>query len=714
MESFRFDRRNSFRSFLLVCSVATASAILLIGWTYVVRIARGRAPTEGLSPVYWELAGAYLWILLFPLIYYVVRRNPLGTSTSTLSLFAIHAGFALLFSAFHMVFNILLSGFLYSAAGFSIQTSTPWCPWISSLRMSWRILVYFLIVSVCYLVEFYHGVRAARAENSVLEGRLKTIKLEHLRIQIDASFVQRTLSDVYQLMHSNTTAAIETITRLGAFFRLIQKQETEVTLGQRIQILRSYFRVEAERSEGRIRARIRVDRDILNRRIPGFILQPVLDKFCQMRMQDTDAIYKLRVRIKKMNRGIRMILNDNLPWPEDRRALIEGLMETIGDSKSYRVLSTRKSLQVLFTLLSSRASDRPEETASEPGLNLRIAAWCALSLFVGMFLFARQVVILIASRGEFTWQEVINLNIGWILYGLATPAILWFAKRVKLHGAKSIAIHSIFCLALTVLFIILHALFLSQGNAQLSWKHIFLNSSRASSFPDQILMYWSILLLANALSGYRQYFREQDRSAQLQSDLSNAQLKALEMQLHPHFLFNTLHAINGLIVTDKTVAARMLTRLQYFLQMTLRSSEQHLVPLQQELKFLDCYLDIQKIRFGDRLSVRMEIDPETLLLPVPQLILQPIVENAIRHGMAHKTTDGEIVLQASRQNGSLRIAIKDNGPGAPDLIPESRKGVGLQNSALRLHHLYGESQKFFYGNRLGGGFEVKMEIPLAV
>jgi sensor histidine kinase YesM len=107
----------------------------------------------------------------------------------------------------------------------------------------------------------------------------------------------------------------------------------------------------------------------------------------------------------------------------------------------------------------------------------------------------------------------------------------------------------------------------------------------------------------------------------------------------------------------------------------------------------------------------MEIDPETLLLPVPQLILQPIVENAIRHGMAHKST-GEIVLQASRQNGSLRIAVQDNGPGLPPDKLQTRKGVGLQNSALRLHHLYGASQKFLYGNRFGGGFEVKMEIPV--
>ena len=736
MEYSRFDRRTSVRSFLLVCSVATFSAILLIAWTYVVRIARGRAPTDGLSPVYWELSGASLWILLFPLIYYIVCRNPLvhhGVTEATevnresfflrdlrgsvvrksgiKSLVAIHIGFALLFSAFHMVFNILLAGFLYNAAGFSIHTTNPWCPWLSSLRMSWRILLYFLIVAVCYLLEFYHGVKAARIENSALQNRLKKIRLEQLRIQIDSNFVQRTLSDVYRLMHSNTTAAIETITRLGAFFRLIQKQETEVTLRQRIQILKSYFRVEAERSEGTIRARMRIDRNISNKRIPGFILQPILDKFCQTRISGSEGVYRLRIRIKKMNRGVRMILKDNLPWSEDLRELIAELETTIGTShirsKTYRVRAKHNSIQILFT---PRPSSVPYVPAQDSRTHFRIVAWSGLALLVGMFLFARQTVLLFASSNDFTWQQVANLNTGWILYGLATPVILWLAKKVDLHGAKSIVLHSTFSLSLTVVFIIFHALLLSGQTPHLTWKNIFLNSSRASSFPDQILMYWAILLLANSHSSYRKYFLERSRSDQLQSDLSNAQLKALEMQLHPHFLFNTLHAINGLILTDKAVAARMLTRLQYFLQMTLCSSNQHLVPLKQELKFLDCYLDIQKIRFGNRLNVRMEIDPKTLLLPVPQLILQPIVENAIRHGIAHKSK-GEIVLYASRDNGTLRISVQDNGPGLLDDNTETRKGVGLQNSALRLHHLYGASQKFLYGNRFEGGFEVKMEIP---
>src|SRR5687768_10964548 len=146
------ERKVLLRSLLLVCSVATFSATFLITWTYLLRVADGRSPSDGMSPLYWEIPTAGIWILLFPFIYYVVRRNPLRPGIKVFAFVSIHGCFAVLFAAIHLVCNILFSSLLFQSAGMPFQDTNPWCPWTSSLRMSWRVLFYCLTVAVCYAV----------------------------------------------------------------------------------------------------------------------------------------------------------------------------------------------------------------------------------------------------------------------------------------------------------------------------------------------------------------------------------------------------------------------------------------------------------------------------------------------------------------------------------------------------------------------------------
>ena len=164
------------------------------------------------------------------------------------------------------------------------------------------------------------------------------------------------------------------------------------------------------------------------------------------------------------------------------------------------------------------------------------------------------------------------------------------------------------------------------------------------------------------------------------------------MQLHPHFLFNTLHSISALLNKDPQASRKMITRLGDFLRLTLENSGAQEVTLQKEMEFLTCYLEIERIRFQDRLVTRMNLDEETLDAMVPNLILQPIVENAIRHAIAPRSTPGQIEIEAKQQGSKLRIQVRDNGPG----ISEHRtsdsvftKGVGLTNTGTRLKQLYG-------------------------
>jgi two-component system, LytTR family, sensor kinase len=186
------------------------------------------------------------------------------------------------------------------------------------------------------------------------------------------------------------------------------------------------------------------------------------------------------------------------------------------------------------------------------------------------------------------------------------------------------------------------------------------------------------------------------------------------MQLHPHFLFNTLHSISALVHKDPEAADRMIARLGDFLRLTLENSGAQEVSLQKELEFLKCYLEIERVRFRDRLTTRLDIDPQSLDTPVPNLILQPIVENALRHGVAPRSSPGRIEISAKRDNGSLRIQVRDNGPGLPAISATNgrfREGLGLANTRARLAQLYGGSHRLELANAPEGGLVVTLEIP---
>jgi LytS/YehU family sensor histidine kinase len=185
------------------------------------------------------------------------------------------------------------------------------------------------------------------------------------------------------------------------------------------------------------------------------------------------------------------------------------------------------------------------------------------------------------------------------------------------------------------------------------------------------------------------------------------------MQVQPHFLFNTLHSISALLSKDTEGARKMITRLGDFLRLTLENSGSMEVTLRQEIEFLNGYLEIERIRFQDRLTTEINIDPDMLDVRVPNLILQPIVENAMRHAVGN-SHDGHVEIAAFPVNGSLHIEVKDNGPGLlSDRAFEARrgKGLGLANTQARLVGLYGTDASFEMKNRPSGGLTVTIEIP---
>src|SRR5438128_12449654 len=210
----------------------------------------------------------------------------------------------------------------------------------------------------------------------------------------------------------------------------------------------------------------------------------------------------------------------------------------------------------------------------------------------------------------------------------------------------------------------------------------------AFGFYIDLIIALLIVIAVHTLLYYQSFRASELAQSSLKAQLAQAQLRALKMQLHPHFLFNTLHSISSLVLEDPPKANSMIARLGDFLRLTVDNSDQQLVTLKEETEFLRCYLEIEQVRFGDRLTVTFELEPQTLSAQVPHLILQPMVENAIQHAIAPRSARGRITIEAKRLNSLLRVAISDNGPGISSTVNLlGKKCVGLTNVRTRLQQI---------------------------
>ena len=212
---------------------------------------------------------------------------------------------------------------------------------------------------------------------------------------------------------------------------------------------------------------------------------------------------------------------------------------------------------------------------------------------------------------------------------------------------------------------------------------------------------------------YLRLYREKELVAsRLEAELARANLLVLESRIHPHFLFNTLHMISAMLYEDPGKADAMISRLSDLLRATLDQPDTPTVPLKTELDVLSLYLDIMKARFGDRLAVSYEIEPDTLTALVPSFSLQPLVENAIKYGIMPRNEGGAITIAASRNDGRLVVGVSDDGSGLKG-DPETllHNGDGLRNIKSRLLGLYGAAGVLSLGNRAGGGARIAFDIP---
>ena len=356
---------------------------------------------------------------------------------------------------------------------------------------------------------------------------------------------------------------------------------------------------------------------------------------------------------------------------------------------------------------------------SSPALRrlLSVLGFVILWSLIG-FAFAGQFYLSSSLLGRsITWAQAISYSLAdWYVWALLSIPIAALARRFPPSPESpwlTASIHLGAGLFFAVVYVIVRAV---VGQAH-SWfvdeDATFMEIFRplfVKTFPFNLLIYGVIVSVSHALDYYRKYHERTVQTLELEKHLTEARLQSLLRQLKPHFLFNALNGIASLMYSDVAAAERMLIRLADLLRQTMSQSGAPLTALKAEIAFLECYLGIERIRFQDRLAVEMEMEPETLDAQVPSLILQPLVENAIRHGIEPQMRAGKIRVCSTRSGDDLVLTVTDNGGGMP-AGGFKREGIGLANTRARIRELYGKRQQFELSNVPEGGLCVRLSFP---
>jgi two-component system, LytTR family, sensor kinase len=347
----------------------------------------------------------------------------------------------------------------------------------------------------------------------------------------------------------------------------------------------------------------------------------------------------------------------------------------------------------------------------------------AVFTLLGLFssLQASLVTNLFAERAR-PFAVPLILNMGyWYAWALLVPVVLWIARRFPFERGRwrrSAPVH----LVAVGLVTFAHTVLTTSIDFQVMtwvpphsktpippwWSAVL--RSYVWQFDWNMATYWALVAFQHAATYQREAQIRSLRASQLESRLAEARLEALQRQLHPHFLFNTLNAISALMHRDVEAADEMLARLSDLLRMALDQRGVQEVPLKDELEFVEKYLEIEQARFGNRLSVQVDVGSETLDALVPNLVLQPLVENCIRHAVSTSIEPRQVAIKAHRIADTLQLQVCDDGPGLPGNPPG--KGVGLANTRSRLEQLYGPQQRMQFSKpAAASGLIVTIELP---
>ena len=344
------------------------------------------------------------------------------------------------------------------------------------------------------------------------------------------------------------------------------------------------------------------------------------------------------------------------------------------------------------------------------------ALWCAGALFD-----ASQTVLFMHAIGkQHAWLIFGTELLSWLPWVLATPFVIGLAERRPLFRGTTIRAAALHLMAFAIISLVAEAWFSLLQTLFNPWGYAprptFMDAWRAS-FLFQILtfliVYGLILTVIFAMDARERMARQMMETARLSGELSKSQLAALRQQIEPHFMFNTLHSITGLVRDNKNDAAvSMIVGLSEFLRRALEDSHRTQVTLGEEVEYLQRYLDIQKVRFGERLQVKVDVPAELLAAQVPNLLLQPLVENAIKHGIARRAAGGIVRVTGAHLKGKLSLSVYNDGPDLATVGQATRAGVGIGNLRTRLQILHGSESELKLNHTDTGAVEVVVTLPL--
>lgn len=318
----------------------------------------------------------------------------------------------------------------------------------------------------------------------------------------------------------------------------------------------------------------------------------------------------------------------------------------------------------------------------------------------------------VSILSEFIWE--IAFSIPWIF---GTPIVLWIARRYPLQSKnyfKNGMYLFISGIVLSTVLCIVHGLiiFLLQSDTTSFEMNIIL-TSLFYNIDKMLIVYSALVIMQHAMDFYVRYQEKELSASKLETQLSQAQMIALKMQLQPHFLFNTLNAIVTLVHRDAAMAEEMIVRLSDFLRMTLDASGKQIISLKEELNFIKSYIAIEEIRFNGRLQYSEDVPLKLYDAQLPMLILQPLVENAVKHGFSQFASAQVLQITAERRDGQLMIIVRDDAAPA-ERLTGMKEGIGLTNTRNRIHTLYGEYGSVDVDTNKVSGVSVRLMIPYSV
>jgi len=343
---------------------------------------------------------------------------------------------------------------------------------------------------------------------------------------------------------------------------------------------------------------------------------------------------------------------------------------------------------------------------------LIFVAW---TLIVVTFSVQAYVFAVVRGRPDNFWHEFLVAASDWYVWAALTPLVLFFCRRVRItsnNWLSAVPVHLAIGILISFLQLAIQVrlnYIVNPGYKMGYWRVLYFFATFKGHI--NLLTYWVIVALNHGFYYYEQSRARELAWSRMETDLANAQLQVLNMQLHPHFLFNTLNSISTLISDDPQAARQMVLKLSDLLRASLNKIDQPAVPLQQELELLECYISIEQTRFKDRLAIEKEIDSAALACEVPTMILQPLVENAVRHGIGKHRQADRISIIAQRSNGRLLLEVKNRVGSVENDGPAPARGIGLTNTRARLEQLYSSQHSFEIANREGGGVAVKLTLP---